>query len=392
MIPTHPLKAFFLTFVLVIVTLGPVKANELSGLTELSSVKMPVLTHLETISLSGETTGNVGSLSFSPNVQYLAILINNSHNRAVDIIIWDLKNRREQARVENLPIFAFPLMKIRWSPDSNVITLGTGVAWQPTVFWSAMTGKVVHQLDSGALHASGGEFNKNGTEYLVNMTGLLSPTYESGFRIYNTITWNFKDYGSDGLHIQALTWTSDGKVFMVGFWPRPFVGRSIDGVTPRMSDTLARLFDPTGVTQVRTVVLAHGTPDKKLPNVIHQGPFKPYLMTKAAMANVVALGSGQVMAVDIQKLEVLSVYDSADAASKSRNLPDGFFGDNVAVSPDGQLVYLVGSVGQESLIITAHGGEQVGRFPGADRGVAISADGKYLAEGIGNRVELQNIN
>lgn len=380
----------------------------LSGLAELTSEKTVAATNVgaenagtvvapligieKTIHIVNEKTSEISRLVFSPKGRYLAILVNNSAKRVVDIVIWDLQQDREQSRVQGLPIYAMPYLNhLLWSPDGRYITLGSGGATNPMLFWDPMTGKIEKQLNMnvGAVNSA---YSPDGSKLLVNTTPLVSVHYKSDFRVYDTKTWDFKEYEGDGLMIQTLSWTADGKVLAAGEWPKASVGLSIDQLVPEMSDVLVRRIDPSGGQRPRTVILGHGTPDKDRPKIITSGPINTRTSTTDAKGNLVALGSGHITVLDTKTLAILFFYAPRADELQSGAMPDGALGDNIAFSPDGKYLYLAASSRTgSSLVLNAQTGTELARFQGAIRGIAVSPDGRTLAQGNGGSVDIFSI-
>lgn len=339
------------------------------------------------IRLANEYNASVSRLVFSPDGRYLAILVDNTSRRISDIIVWDLKLDREQTRIENLPIYAFPYVKLSWSPDGRYISLGIAGQGRPMQLWNPLTGATAHELDvKGAIPSV---YSEDGSKLLINTTPIvqLHPV-EGSYRIYDTKSWNFRDYSADGLMVRTLAWTSDQKVILAGEWPKWSVGRSIDGVIPQMSDVLIRRVDPDGMESSRTVVVGHGNVMSGRPDVILAGPVSCSTSTTDASGNMLALGSGHIMVLNTKTLNAAFFYAPSESDSIREAMPDGALGANIAFSHDGKFLFLGGQGREKSLILDASNGAQVGNFASGDRGLAVSPDGKTLAQGNGNTVDM----
>ena len=347
----------------------------------------PSVERTSAIRLPNESNASVSRIVFSPDGRYLAVLVDNASRRVSDIIVWDLKLDQEQSRIENLPIYAFPYIKISWSPNGRYISLGMGGQGWPMKLWNPLTGAVEKELDVKSALPS--VSSRDGSKLLVNTTPIvyLNPI-EGSYRVYDTRSWNFRDYSADGLMVQTLAWTSDQKVILAGVWPKWSVGRSIDGVTPQMSDVLVRRVDPDGIENSRTVIVGHGIAMAGRPDVILAGPVSCATSTTDSSGDMLALGSGHINVLNTKTLSTVFFYAPSESDSIREALPDGALGANVAFSHDGKFLFLGGQGTEKSLIIEALTGAEVGTFSSGRRGIAVSPDGKTLAQGNGNSVYL----
>lgn len=350
----------------------------------------PEVTHLRTINLASEGGASVATLVFSPDSHYIAALIDSPARRTADIVVWDLLHDKEQARILDLHIYAFPYMSLRWSPDGRYVMLGRGSTSWPMQLWDPMTGGVAKELTvSGGIPSA---YNSDGSKLLVNTTPILSVHPVDGtFRIYDTTTWSFQDFDSGGLTIQSLGWTANGTILLAGIWPRWSVGQEIDGVTPAMSDALAREIDPTGSRPSRSVILGHGMPVKGLSGLLSPGFISVRTATADANGDLIALGSGDITVLDTRTLKPTFVYSAAEPDSKYAGMPGGLFGTNVALSPSGEFLFVAGYRGERSIILDARSGEVLSSFPSGERGLSASPDGTMLALGDGPRVQIYTL-
>ena len=340
-------------------------------------------------------------LAFSPDGRHLAIGDAGSAN----IVIWDLKSNREQARfkVAHLDdarrggaghMHWYPQEDLVWSPDGRFVTTGVGRAEKPEPlpieFWDPDTGTRAHALDAYSAHSA--LFNHDGGK-------LLNIAVDSKFSIFDTHTWlNDHPLGSDlwfdtGYPItQGYAWSSDDKVLMVGIWAGPLknnraLPRFEAGQTPPHFSMLVQKLDPTGREPVQIGVLAGPvrTDDPKRP---FAPPFVCLHMVASREGHRAAVQCGlSVLVVDTLALKTLFIHEEP----KDSLIGDGSLG--IAFSPDGKYLYMLAHDPRDrdvrSLILDATSGATVGTFPSAESwGLAISPDGSTLALGHRDHVEL----
>lgn len=350
-------------------------------------ITAPHLKHERTIDLKHKVWAScLRKLAFSPDGRYLAI-IDNPTMGVSTLIIWDMQNNREQSRTTDLEPFGdWPNVNILWDPEGKYVTIGFGnpAAGIPMRLWDPMTGKV---LKEEGVRASYAKLNKDGTKLLASM-GITQNT----FRIYDTKTWYFKEFVWDGDIIETISWTVDDKVIVVGD-SKVRERSSSDGLIIRTSDTIARLIDPSGKQDPRTVVLSPGNREIKVKNVVAIMPSEHFDSSVVDYAgNKVAFGSGHIKVLDGSTLQLLYTYAPSEEDLQKGRMPDGF--PDTAFSPDGKYLYVVGSsldCNVKSLILDAATGSILGSFEGGGNGFSISRDGKQMALGKWDTVELFSI-
>jgi hypothetical protein len=165
----------------------------------------------------------------------------------------------------------------------------------------------------------------------------------------------------------------------------------------QINDVVARLIDPSGHVADQTKVLIPSE-QKYI-----QGSNRPYrqsqmqspmFVVSSPGGEVVALGLGYI--VDGQTMDMIT-YASQDDIYK-HDVPNVLQPRNLAISPDGNYLYLKGEAPEESseaarnLILDARSGKQLLWFNGGTGGIAIRPDGKQLAVGDVHLIKLFHIN
>lgn len=356
----------------------------------MNTASAPKLIYKKTLHVDGEDGAGIKQLSFSPDSKELAIFYENPHKRRSDLVLIDLSNGQIKTKITDLPILANPLAKVTWSPNGKLITLGTASYHQGLMIWSALTGKLV-EIPGHPDANMGLAFDSDGSRLLVNTTGILCRKGDEGFDVYDTESWTYKHHDSGGLCVDTVSWTSDGKVFLTGHWPRDRIGDSIDGLTPKMSDSVMRLMDVDGKDVSRSALLGAGIPFAAIPGLNTTGIYFSRHIIKASSADIALSGFGRIVAINMNTLKILSEYAAESQEALDAGLPNGMLGENIAITPDGKYVFVMGYRGGRSLIYETQSGKHLLWFDGGVLGLAISPDGKMLAQGKLHQVDISNI-
>ena len=369
------------------------------------SIAVPKLSQHGEIDLSAvEETSNVTvmSMAYSPDDNYLAI-VDVTRGAATHITVWNLKTKKLQSHTDRLhtDFGIYPDAVLSWTPDGKYITFGYGGKKNPIQFWDPITGSIVKTAAPGVV-ATSLQFNKQGTK------AVASPGVggSSKFRIYDTVTWSYTEFDEGQLYVQDVAWASDDKVVAVGYW-HTRVGEEGGGTNSKgggdeqaikLNDVVARLIDPSGHLEDHTKVLIPSLPktvgssNREVTYNQSQAPSAPFLVSDAD-GTVMALGLGNVL--NGRTLDMLTYATNKDIVG--HKVPLAVQPRNVAISPDGNYLYLKGSAldnsseGARNLIVDTRTGKQVLWFRGGSDGIAIRPDGKQLAVGDGQSVKLWDI-
>jgi hypothetical protein len=384
-----------------------------------ASAKIPHPEKVSTINLSSEGRQiNVMSLTFDPSGRYLALLCTTYGTPYNIIIIWDLKENRKQVRIEDLgqDWAVGSDDNLKWTPDGKFITFGTGGRVHPIKFWDSLTGKMTEVAPAGAA-ADTLAFNRNGSKALasiVNYDGGIRNRLlaSSHIRIYDTTTWQSREFNTGPFQVQAVGWTVEGKILAVGIWnsrtyermmaadshalKQDFQGLDIQAL--HYDDELGQLIDPSGRQPTLTKLLAPAIPHidnvkgkdhtwYDSPALLPSGPF----LKSDASGSIFAFGVNQI--IDGRTLKVLTYGSSANNDGEAVRI--ALTSRNIVLSPDGNYLYwTTGSSekgGAENFVMDTRTGKPLSWFKDGYWGIAIRSDGKLLALGNRSSVELFSI-
>jgi WD40 repeat protein len=322
--------------------------------------------------LAGKFAPIVKKMSFSPDGRFLGLVVTTSES-PTDIVVWDVKANKEQARIHFDQVYAdMPWEKLLWLQGGKVVTFGA--KWQ----WDAMTGKALPDNP-----ATGGmaRLNKDGTKMLTVSGTLGDP---STIHVYDTKTWAERKIDMDGLYVGAAAWTATDKIIVTASATAESKGKVVDGHRVELWDTTIRLIDPTGKTPARDAWFAGvSTGDPKFPlrNAFSvESELEPSFGT-----NQVFDESGRV--IDSETLAVRPFWDEDWGG--------------IAVSMDGRWLFTKGVTSVDpklkpvpNTIVDTATREAVSRFTGGMEhlgGIAVSRDGELLAIGDENSVYLYRL-
>ena len=336
----------------------------------------------------------VARLAYSPDGRYLAIADEGSST----IVIWDVEQNHEQARIhtrsnEGQPTWPGkwshwnPGENIHWSPDGRLITNGVGKfqsGWKGDLlktieFWDPMTGKVVHELPAIAINGLL-RFNQDGSKLLVH-SGQFAKEYRYSFTVYDTHTWQSKDYDTDGVMINKLAWTLDSKVLVVGI---PYIDdntlmRLADGRIIPQGATVARLIDTSNKQEPITTILF--PPHKAGVAVYICHLLLPDFVNQRA---VLVGNDGSLLLLDTRTMKI----DYFIEATQLKRPSDGLWGEGLSLN--GKYLFLGNLDYNEqngSFIFNLDTGQQVGHFASENiTTLALNPNSKTLAIGQNNKV------
>jgi len=355
-------------------------------------------------------------LAFSPNSGYLAI----GDQASPNIIVWDLKNNvkqtsfyaRSSAGIGRNIAHWSQADGILWSPDGRYVTNGVGIANSAGApirsevegkieFWDPVSGKVIKEVNA---ISSGAKLNKSGSKVLI------SSGMNNEFSIIDTAKWTSKNFKADGILTRAFDWTENDEVVIVAALPgRVEWGRAINAVGEiiDLGSILLHFIDPSGKTAAHNFILSHPLKNinPKLPGHV------PFSVKSVASSftekKELILFSGFIDgdnnfsrpengAVAKPVDGILVVANDGPAISFIRFYKDNSLyeiADAGAIfSPDGRFIYLQFSsnqIGVNSLILDSTSDDVVGYFPSTTSGgIAVSPDGKKLAVGRGQYIDI----
>jgi WD40 repeat protein len=329
------------------------------------------------------------------------------------IIIWDLKKNRKQVRIDNLgqDWAIAPGTTLQWTPDGKFITFGTD--GNPIKFWDSLTGSVTEVAPAGVV-ADALVFNRNGSEALastVDFNGGINNRLlaSSHIRIYDTTTWQSREFNTGPFQVQAVGWTVEGKILAVGIWnsftyekmmaadshalKKDFQGLDIQAL--HYNDELGQLIDPSGQQPTLTKLLVPAIPRinnfRGKDHTWYDSPLlsQPFMMSDASGATF-AFGISQI--IDGRTLKVFTYAPSADI--NGRMLTNSTSSRNIALSPNGNHLYWISGSSEKGkgvVVMDARTGKPLSWLNGGYWGIAIRSDGKLLALGNRSSVELFSI-
>jgi len=332
----------------------------------------------------------VMKLTFSPDGRYLAIVAETSLSDGM-IIIWDVVNNREQARIRDPKISVFAnsfASEVAWSPDGKTISLGASERPNPRnmqdpltlKFWDPMTGKIVKEIPNIKI-GMGSRLSLDGTKFLCYAGTWAHPA----IRIYDTGMWSYQDFPCEDIHANlmgALLWTPEGKILVVNecktnpIAPAPGI---------KQGDILARSIDPTEKNEPVTVML-----EPSIPTVPPSKFFRPNFMacywSVDFAGHKIALGSNKIKVIDSNTLRVLYSYPPSGNEMSSLG--------GVKFSADGKFLFVMDLAGRpgNSLILDGQTGRVVGSFSGGGAGLDISKNGLTLVVGQRQKIQLYSLN
>lgn len=332
---------------------------------------------------------SIAKITFSPDEHYIAIVedINPAMSK---IIVYDLLENQEISTIEtSAPYGSRPQVELLWSPNSKLITLGVGGAREGDIlFWDPLSGGVAKRLPIDR-HAHWSRYNRSGDKLLV-FTENTGTDGEPAYRIYDTKSWKFEEYGDDYLGISTMSWTSEDKLLVAGSWARRNEGRLIDGKIPKRLDILIRLVDPNARGEEASSILIPSIGGDNNNEETRNFPiqnFPSQSMIVNSESNKALIRPSII--VDARKLKI-------DDLSENNGLSEFIKrGQDIAFSKDGnRLYYLTRKFNstKESVVINTKTSEIVATFPAGVRGIASSPDGKLIAIGNGAHVEFYDAN
>nr|WP_294547853.1 WD40 repeat domain-containing protein [uncultured Rhodopila sp.] len=299
-----------------------------------------------------------------------------------DIVIWDIRGNKLQTRIPGRSNFGIaPQVELRWSPDGRSITIGSGASDLPLPVWDPLTGAVQKELAVDR-QCRWARYNRDGSRLLLSTATFQTQGYSAGFRVYDTQSWNFKDFDGGGLFIETQAWTADDEVLVAGAWPwrQADPNHTLNGLSPKPMDIVARLIDPTGHRPPQSAIIA-----PSVPTGVAGAPYARTFWIDEAVTDYpgdrVSLQIGSIL--DVKTLK--NWRYASDDDIRAGKVP----GMSQAFSPDGRYLYLIDDVRfgrgrtAQNAVLDSYSGSIVGRFDGGHSGLAVSPDKQHIAVGNG---------
>jgi len=338
---------------------------------------VPILKLKNTIDLGFVGPSSViEKLSFSPDGHYLAI-VDNASIMKTDIVVWDLQRNKMQSHIHSPIDYGDSLSNdLLWSRDGKAIYFGAKNQWDP------ISGE---SLPDSLVIGRAARLNKDGDKLFTIVGDVVSPSY---IYIYDTKDWSVKKIYADGLYVGTAAWTSENKI-MLGVWgTKNTINKMMDGRFLAAMDVGLRLIDPLGNSPTKTIWYP-AVPDDRPHYYPWTRSADVSLSASSYASNQIALGAGQI--IDGRTMNILTYYSHDELVNKISLAASG----GMVFSADGRYLFLkdlrsieIGGSHATNVIIDASTGKVVSRFNGGHKGIAISPNGKSLAIGDLNSVQV----
>jgi WD40 repeat protein len=367
------------------------------------------------LAITKPVKGDIRRITYSPDGQYLAMGVDAAFPTGLstgkkEIVVWDLKANKEQCRILDLQYYSigFPEDALSWSPDGKYITFGKCQTKDPNLdLWDPMTGALAKALE---VQADSARFNRDGSRLFVCTVSGTDPK-RAAYRIYDTKSWDYKDYPNEGIGVGTFCWVGNDQLVLAGGWtmidPAPGVTPfPVDGIRPQSEDRLVvRRVDLFNKNECRTMVKTSFSDPVELANLKKLSPNGYWRTGVADFLNLVAafdggriaigetLGGGEVMVLDGETLETL--YTVGRNSIPATELPASRGAKTF--STDGKYLFLVGEETTElhkpqSWVLDAKTGAPLTSFPAGDSGIAVNPVKSEIAVGSAEEVKIFSIN